>query len=757
MRAISTTSSVRPCFERLEGRRLFSAGTLDPNFNNGAPVLVSNGGSSEIARAMAFQPDGKYVVVGQDTQEGAIIARFSDGLTDSSFGPEQIGSAIFYFGKNLTAQAVAVQPNGKIVFAGGFSKGSGENTQFQSFVGCLLPNGTLDPSFNKGLGYIKLTFNSGNSGIYAMALQKDGKIVVAGRSYMQGDDDIAMARLNSNGSVDKSFGKNGYTYIDQGNDELATAVAIDYNGSAASNSDYGKIVAAGVSTRTDGSASSFSVARLNKNGKLDSSFAGDGRLIAKVPGHKYSSATSVVIQPGGKIVIGGTTGSQMISFHDDVPGSGDDLALARLQANGAVDKTFGTAHTGFVDTHLGVESVGNALVSDYRQNLVLGGTSGGNFALAAYSSDGVLDTGFGTAGIVNTSLSPATSQINALALGPNRTLMAAGTGTELSRSRFDLARYIDVLPNVSISALNSVGYEKGESPANIIVNRHVVLPYATRVYLGISGTAKPTTDYTGINIYTPVLTQNPRGGSTSSGGGTAHPALLPPTHPGKIGYIDIPAGQMYAIASVIPVDHDMPSGNKSAIFSLNSNSDYNVEAPSTANVTIVGDGNTGTLNVENDAYVQDGDQTNINFGTDPTLEVKNSGTTGKNRQAYLRFDLTGITSINSAKIRLMGNLNNTSSTNVVTNVYSVAGGWAEAGITFSNKPAAGTTALGSATILDTTPRYYTLDVTAYVKAQLAAGHSKISFVLKNPSTSSAVVVFDSRDAGAINGPMLVLG
>lgn len=174
-------------------------------------------------------------------------------------------------------------------------------------------------------------------------------------------------------------------------------------------------------------------------------------------------------------------------------------------------------------------------------------------------------------------------------------------------------------------------------------------------------------------------------------------------------------------------------------------------------MTIVGDGNTGTLNVENDAYVQDGDQTNINFGTDPTLEVKNSGTTGKNRQAYLRFDLTGITSINSAKIRLMGNLNNTSSTNVVTNVYSVAGGWAEAGITFSNKPAAGTTALGSATILDTTPRYYTLDVTAYVKAQLAAGHSKISFVLKNPSTSSAVVVFDSRDAGAINGPMLVLG
>ena len=649
------------------------------------------------------------------------------------------------FGNDLLAQAVAVQPNGKIVVAGQFSKGSGENLRFGSFVARLLPDGTLDPSFNKGIGYIELTFNSDNSDINAITLQKDGKIVVAGSSDVQSliyiDNDIAIARLKSNGSVDKSFGKNGYTYINQDNDEEAEAVAIDYNGSTASNSDYGKIVVAGVSTRTDESASSFSVARLSKNGKLDSSFAGDGRLIAKIPGHKYSSATSVVIQPGGKIVIGGTTGSNITFLDEDAPGSGDDLALARFQANGAVDKTFGTAHTGFVDTDLGVESVGNALVSDYRQNLVLGGTSGGNFALAAYSSDGVLDTGFGTAGIVNTSLSPATSEIDGLALGPNRTLMAAGTGTESSRSQLILARYIDVLPNVSISTLNSVGYETGESPANIIVNRHVVLPYTTRVYFGISGTAKPNTDYTGINIYTPVLTQNPTGGSTSSGGGTRSPALLPPTHPGKIGYIDIPAGQMYAIASVIPVDHDMPSGNKSAIFSLNSNSYYNVEAPSTANVTIVGDGNTGTLNVENDAYVEDGDQTNNNFGTDQTLEVKNSGTTGKNRQAYLRFDLTGITSINSAKIRLMGNLNNTSSRNVVTNVYSVAGGWAEAGITFSNKPAAGTTALGSATILDTTPRYYTLDVTAYVKAQLAAGHSKISFVLKNPSTSSAVVVF----------------
>ena len=62
-----------------------SAGTLDPNFNNGAPVLVSNGGSSEIARAVAFQPDGKYIVVGQDAQDRAIVARFSDGLADSSF------------------------------------------------------------------------------------------------------------------------------------------------------------------------------------------------------------------------------------------------------------------------------------------------------------------------------------------------------------------------------------------------------------------------------------------------------------------------------------------------------------------------------------------------------------------------------------------------------------------------------------------------------------------------------------------------
>ena len=127
-----------------------------------------------------------------------------------------------------------------------------------------------------------------------------------------------------------------------------------------------------------------------------------------------------------------------------------------------------------------------------------------------------------------------------------------------------------------------------------------------------------------------------------------------------------------------------------------------------------------------------------------------------NRQTYLKFDLSSVSSANSVKLNLFGELSSTDSTNVITQLFSVADtSWTETGITFNNKPAAGTSVLASNTIANTTPTMYTFDVTAYVKAQLAAGIKTVSFVLKNPSNSSPFVVFNSKEAGS-NAPTLTI-
>ena len=107
-------------------------------------------------------------------------------------------------------------------------------------------------------------------------------------------------------------------------------------------------------------------------------------------------------------------------------------------------------------------------------------------------------------------------------------------------------------------------------------------------------------------------------------------------------------------------------------------------------------------------------------------------------------------------MNLFGQLNNTAATNVLTQVFAVSDtSWSETKITFNNKPAIGATALASATIADTTPRPYSFDITAYIKAQLAAGHKVITLALEDPSITSPFVSFNSREA-ANNTPALVV-
>jgi hypothetical protein len=155
-----------------------------------------------------------------------------------------------------------------------------------------------------------------------------------------------------------------------------------------------------------------------------------------------------------------------------------------------------------------------------------------------------------------------------------------------------------------------------------------------------------------------------------------------------------------------------------------------------------------------DAYVRDGASATTNFGTTLTLQTQSS-TAGNNRETFLKFDLTAVTGITKATVRLYGSLSDATATNVPASIYSVpATGWTESGsgsITWNTKPPSGLL-LGNTLIRDNVQRWYEFDVTSYLQG---AGGTVVSLVVKNTAQSSPFASFNSREA-ATNQPQLIL-
>jgi hypothetical protein len=160
-----------------------------------------------------------------------------------------------------------------------------------------------------------------------------------------------------------------------------------------------------------------------------------------------------------------------------------------------------------------------------------------------------------------------------------------------------------------------------------------------------------------------------------------------------------------------------------------------------------------TLSAQADAYVRDGASAAQNFGTASELMVKTEAA-GWNRHSYLKFDLSSIgSSITSARLRLFGSVD--TSEQVAVAAYGVSNtSWSESTLTWNNKPAAGTSALATVTVSGSADAWFEWDVTAYVKAEKAAGRNVVTLALIAPSTNSTPPSFDSREAS--NGPQLAV-
>ena len=430
------------------------------------------------------------------------------GNIDRTFGTN--GHAYASVGSSSVGQDIALQSDGKVVMVGYFSPSSGSNLDFA--VARFNADGTLDMSFDAD-GKVQTDFNGSLDIAYAVAIQLDGKILVAGGTRVNDRDDFALVRYNTNGSLDTSFGTGGKVIASIGPDwDFAYSIAIQSNQS---------IVLAGESDTPGGSGSLFAAARFLPNGALDTSFDGDGKVTTFIrTGPGIDLATDVAIQSSdGKIVLAGssylgtvldtaivrynTDGSLDSTFDGDgkvitqasptggndraaavelqgdgrivvvgslsYSGSNDDSIAIRYNANGSLDTTFdadgiavlsfGSLIESFYD--MAIQPDGKILASGTRSNNS-GSPTATDITLARINANGSLDTTFNGTGRLTIAMPPGDTAAYAVKPLPNGKILTAGYRATLGVSEFMLTRYM--------GDLNAADYD-GDTKTDLSIYR----------------------------------------------------------------------------------------------------------------------------------------------------------------------------------------------------------------------------------------------------------------------------------------------
>jgi uncharacterized delta-60 repeat protein len=379
----------RPFMELLEERALLSPTSLDATFGSGGATAIPFGTSLSGANAVALQSDGKIVVVGSvetsapNFNDFAVARLNADGSLDATFGSGGKATIPFNLGghNDDTASGVALQSDGKIVVVGTVDTGAPGGRDMA--VARLNADGTLDAGFGTG-GKTTIPFDLGgsnNDDANGVAIQSDGKIVVVGDADTgaPGGSDFAAARLSPNGSLDATFGTGGKTTVPFN----LGGSNIDYANAVVLQSD-GKIVLAG-GAANGSSGSDFAAARLNPNGSLDATFGTGGKTTVAVSPSDLERVQAMALQSDGKIVLAGT---------NDL----NPFEIVRLSAAGALDTGFGTAGKATATFGHNVTDVGGVAIQSNGRILVSGSSVddlGGTSAIVRLFADGSPDTSFG--------------------------------------------------------------------------------------------------------------------------------------------------------------------------------------------------------------------------------------------------------------------------------------------------------------------------------------------------------------------------
>lgn len=372
---------------------------LDPTFGNNGTVTTEFGNDGSLASNVLQLSDNSFVVVGgsydsnEDDTDLAVAKYNEDGSLDTTFGVN--GKLVFALsGKFIDAYDVKEDASGNLLIAAVLTEESDYTTM--ALLMRLTPSGATNTDFGTN-GMVVTDFGSGlEAGAYALALQNDGKIVIAGATFDYTDPqydelgDFALARYNANGSLDTTFGNNGYvvTAFNANYFDVPTSMQIQTDG---------KIVAAGYTGTEDPTtfedSGDIAVARYNMNGSLDSSFGTNGKKVIDLV--EFDFAIGMNFQTDGKILLVGDISG------DENPE--EDAFLIRLNTDGSMDTGFSTDGVIVIPDYPGADADGYSTASSVFQNtdgsIFVAGRANSNTSftyttITKYTADGNPDTAF---------------------------------------------------------------------------------------------------------------------------------------------------------------------------------------------------------------------------------------------------------------------------------------------------------------------------------------------------------------------------
>jgi uncharacterized delta-60 repeat protein len=453
-----------------------ASGGMDPGFGDGG-VVVTNLNGSDFSFAIALQSDGKIVTAGSSNFGFMLVRYNTDGTLDPSFGSG--GSLVSYFGAYNLAYGVAVQPDGKILAAGYLQNSADGSPDFQvtPLVARYNPDGTPDPSF--GGGGITVVGPGPVESAKSLAIQPDGKIIVAGNKMssagiMRAPSQFVVSRLNPTGTLDPSFGSSGKTTTSFDQVDFLNRVLLQSDG---------KIIAVGETGASDmgeTDGKSVALARYNPDGSLDAGFGTRGKVVTSTSDGAVGYAAA--LQPDGKLVVAGADGSH--------------LFLARYNANGSLDSSFGAA--GLVSS---IAGEAYSVVVDPTGKIVVGGSASGpagdQFAIVRFNPDGSPDSSFGANGVAAMDLGFSETG-RAVALDPTGRIIMAGY-LQKDPSSTDGTR----LGLLAYQPANTNRCMRGADPGQYVVfnpDGHYKFALCGKQDMTLSGTGAVSTDGTTLTI-----------------------------------------------------------------------------------------------------------------------------------------------------------------------------------------------------------------------------------------------------------------
>lgn len=392
---ISTTPSIT-IVDRLPAAPSLAIGGLDPRFGTGGLIRLGFGWTSTVG--VVPQSDGSFLIAGSQGAPGSrnigIARRTSDGNADPTFGGGNITADLR--GTDDRVVAYSAVEGGGILVAGTSAESTGGGSDF--FVAKFNADGSRDLTFGtQGHTFINFELAGATSPSVdvarAMLVDAEGRIIVVGRTGTGGAVDMALARLNADGTLDTSFGTNGKTTTDfEGGDDAARAAAFSADGS---------IIVAGFATQTG--SKHIAVAEYLATGILNPKFGKAGKATATAGGGN-EQASSVAVSDKGLIVISGFSSTGTIAGGD----FDSRFVVVEFSSKGKLNTKFGTAgitSADFADpaasTFVEFLPDGRILTSGVRSPTIRNGVSGQfDIAIVRFSNKGILDTTFGSGGNV---------------------------------------------------------------------------------------------------------------------------------------------------------------------------------------------------------------------------------------------------------------------------------------------------------------------------------------------------------------------